>query len=57
MKVTFGKHLEMKAGCQGSQPGIEGWNFQFHPVISREGRGDGRMNQTPMANELINHAY
>ena len=37
----FGKHLEMGAGCQGNQAGIESWNFQSHPLVSREGREAG----------------
>lgn len=41
MKVTFGKHLKMGASCQGNKPGIEGWNFQFHLLISRKGREAG----------------
>lgn len=26
-EMTFGKPRRMEAGCQGNQPGIEGWNF------------------------------
>ena len=36
MKVTSGKHLKMRACCQGNQLGIE--DNQFDLLISREGR-------------------
>ena len=32
--ATFGKHLRMRAGCQGNQLGIESWNFQSHSLTS-----------------------
>ena len=40
-KVTFRNSLKSGAGCQGNQPGMEGWHFQSHALISREGRGEG----------------
>lgn len=33
-KMTFGKSLRMGAGCQGQQPWLEGWNFQYHSLTS-----------------------
>ena len=39
-EVSSRKHLRMWADCQGS----ESWNFQLHPLISRQG------------NDLINKA-
>lgn len=36
MKLILRFRLRMGLGCQRNQPGIEGWNFQSHPLIFRE---------------------
>ena len=47
----------MGAGCQGSQPCKEGWNFQPLPPGLWGGESDLRLTQLPMAKGLINHAF
>ena len=42
------------AGCQGNQPRIEGWNLFPSPDFPGGKRG-WKLNQSPMASELINH--
>ena len=51
------KHLKMVTGYQRSQPRIEGWNLSVPPsdLVGRESHG--RLNQSPMVNNLTNHAY
>ena len=38
--VTFGLPKD-GAGCQENQPGIKGWNFQSHSLISERGEAGG----------------
>ena len=45
-----------RAGCQGNQPRIESWNLFPSPDFPGGKRG-WRLNQSPMASELINHVY
>ena len=50
----------LEAGCQEDQPCDQRvGTFGSHPLISGEGvgRGGWRLNQSPTANDLINHAY
>ena len=56
-EVTLGKNLRMGAPWQWNQPGDESWDFQSHPHDLWGGEGSWRLNQLPVASELINHDY
>lgn len=54
--VTFGPHLRMGAGCQGSQACDRGLGLSDPRITipdSREERGAGDRAESPMANDLI----
>ena len=49
-EVTFAPHLRRGVVCQGNQPSLEGWNFQFYLPDSggRGGSGGCIYHQWPM---------
>ena len=49
-KMTFGKPLRTGTGCQRNQP----WGGTLN---SRERMRHWRLNQSPTASDLLNHAY
>lgn len=51
-KMHFGSHPRVGAGCQENQPCDERVE-----TFSREGRRAGDWVRSPMANDVINHAY
>ena len=54
-EVAFECRLPLKgAGCQENQ-GFEGWIFHSHLPDLQGEKSSLRLNQLPMANELINH--
>ena len=58
-EVTFGKalgNINTGTAYQYSQLCLEGWNFQSHRSL-QGGEWSWRLNQSPVANDLINHAY
>lgn len=56
-KVTFGSHLKMGAGGQQSQLcDYRVGTFNLSPDLWGA-EGDWTLNQLPMADSLINHAY
>ena len=57
--MTFEKplgNLRMGAGCQDNQPGDERVELSVPPPTSDRREKAWELNQSPMANELINHA-
>ena len=57
-EVTFGKPLgdiNTGTGYQYNQPWWEAWNFQSNPNL-QGGVWSWRLNQSPLANDLISHA-
>lgn len=57
--MTFGPTPKDGSSRAGeSVMGLEGWNFQLSPCpISWEGIEAGNWVQSPVTNDLINHAY
>ena len=54
-KVAFECRLPLnRAGCQENQQ-FEGWIFQSHLPDLQGEKSSLKLNQLPMANELINH--
>ena len=55
--MTFGPHLRMGAGWQWSQP----YDYRagtFSPTVDLQGEErDWRLNQSRLANDLINHDF
>ena len=56
--VTFVPHIRVRE-CLPVEPimWLEGWNLRSQSLTSGEERGAGGWVQSPMASDLINHAY
>ena len=57
LEMTFGKHLKMDTGCQGSDHVIRGLDLSVLPPALQGEKRIWKLNWSPTASDLIKHAY
>ena len=56
-ELTLWPHLTVGAGCRRTSHVIRGLELSVLPLIEEEKEIDWRLNQLPLANDLVSHDY